>query len=63
MTCVESHVLIERYRKELFAVMGAAVTPIIPMLVRYITNDVIYFDENDAQSWERSFCCGEENKL
>lgn len=32
-----------------FAILGAAVTLVIPMIVRYITNDVIYFDRADAR--------------
>lgn len=32
----------------LFACMGAAVTLVIPLIIRYITNNVIYFEPNDA---------------
>lgn len=31
-----------------FAIMGAAVTLVIPLLVRYITNEVVYFEGNEV---------------
>lgn len=31
-----------------FAIMGAAVTLILPLIIRYITNDVIYFEQSKA---------------
>lgn len=37
------------YSDMFFAILGAAVTLVIPMIVRYITNDVIYFDRADAR--------------
>ena len=37
------------YSDMLFAILGAAVTLVIPMIVRYITNDVIYFNKADAR--------------
>lgn len=36
------------YSDLLFAVLGAAVTLIIPLIVRYITNEVVYFDADEA---------------
>jgi ATP-binding cassette subfamily B protein len=37
------------YSDMFFAVLGAAVTLVIPLLVRYITNEVIYFDAAEAK--------------
>ncbi len=37
------------YSDMFFAVLGAAVTLVIPLLVRYITNEVIYFDADEAK--------------
>lgn len=37
------------YSDMFFAVLGAAVTLVIPLLVRYITNEVIYFDAGKAK--------------
>ena len=37
------------YSDMFFAILGAAVTLVIPMIVRYIPNDVIYFDRADAR--------------
>lgn len=37
------------YSDMFFAILGAAVTLVIPMIVQYITNDVIYFDRADAR--------------
>ena len=37
------------YSDMFFAILGAAVTLVIPMIVRYITNDVIYFYRADAR--------------
>lgn len=37
------------YSDMFFAVLGAAVTLVIPLLVRYITNEVIYFDATEAK--------------
>lgn len=37
------------YSDMFFAILGAAVTLVLPMLVRYITNDVVYFDKGDAR--------------
>jgi ATP-binding cassette subfamily B protein len=31
-----------------FACMGAAVTLVIPLIIRYITNNVIYYEQNEA---------------
>ncbi len=31
-----------------FAILGAAVTLVIPLIVRYITNEVVYFEENEV---------------
>lgn len=36
------------YSDLLFAVLGAAVTLIIPLIVHYITNEVVYFDADEA---------------
>lgn len=36
------------YSDLFFAVLGAAVTLIIPLIVRYITNEVVYFDADEA---------------
>lgn len=36
------------YSDMFFAVLGAAVTLIIPLIVRYITNEVVYFDAKEA---------------
>lgn len=33
-----------------FACLGAAVTLVIPLIIRYITNHVIYYDANDARN-------------
>lgn len=37
------------YSDMFFAILGAAVTLVIPLIVRYITNDVIYFDTEAAK--------------
>ncbi len=36
------------YSDMFFAILGAAVTLIIPLVVRYITNDVVYFEADEA---------------
>ena len=36
------------YSDMLFAVLGAVITLIIPLIVRYITNEVVYFEAGDA---------------
>ena len=36
------------YSDMFFAILGAAVTLIIPLVVRYITNEVVYFDAAEA---------------
>ncbi len=38
------------YSDMFFAVLGAAVTLIIPLVVRYITNEVVYFDAAGARA-------------
>ena len=38
------------YSDLFFAVLGAAVTLIIPLIVRYITNEVVYFDAERART-------------
>ena len=35
------------YSDLFFAVLGAAVTLIIPLVVRYITSEVVYFEANE----------------
>ena len=37
------------YSDMFFAILGAAVTLIIPLVVRYITNDVVYFEADEAR--------------
>lgn len=37
------------YSDMFFAILGAAVTLIIPLVVRYITNEVVYFDAAEAE--------------
>ncbi|WP_122643083.1 ABC transporter ATP-binding protein [Luxibacter massiliensis] len=37
------------YSDMLFAILGAAVTLVIPLLVRYITNEVVYFEASVAK--------------
>ncbi len=37
------------YSDMLFAILGAAVTLVIPLLVRYITNEVVYFEASAAK--------------
>ena len=37
------------YSDMFFAVLGAAVTLVIPLIVRYITNEVVYFDPSSAK--------------
>lgn len=37
------------YSDMLFAVLGAGVTLVIPIIVRYITNDVVHFNKTDAR--------------
>lgn len=37
------------YSDMFFAILGAAVTLIIPLIVRYITNDVVYFEAEEAK--------------
>lgn len=37
------------YSDMFFAILGAAVTLVLPLLVRYITNEVVYFDEGEAK--------------
>lgn len=37
------------YSDMFFAILGAAVTLIIPLIVRYITNEVVYFDIAEAR--------------
>ena len=41
-----------------FAILGAAVTLIIPMVVRYITGTVIYEEPDKAMSVQRYFADG-----
>ena len=36
------------YSDMFFAILGAIVTLVIPLIVRYITNEVVYFDEHKA---------------
>ena len=36
------------YSDMLFAILGAVITLIIPLIVRYITNEVVYFEARDA---------------
>lgn len=36
------------YSDMFFAILGAAVTLVIPLIVRYITNDVVHFNKADA---------------
>ena len=31
-----------------FAILGAAVTLVIPLIVRYITNEVVYFEHHEV---------------
>ena len=38
------------YSEMFFAILGAAVTLIIPLIVRYITNEVVYFEPGLAKS-------------
>ena len=38
------------YSDMFFAILGAAVTLIIPLVVRYITNEVVYFDAAGARA-------------
>lgn len=46
------------YSDLFFAIIGAAVMLIIPLIVRYITNTVVYYDAAEAKQsiscWE---CC------
>ncbi len=42
------------YSDMFFAILGAAVTLVMPLIVRYITNEVVYFDEGEAN--RRSLC-------
>lgn len=37
------------YSDMFFAIMGAAVTLIIPLIIRYITNEVVYFEPTEAR--------------
>ncbi|MBU3875471.1 ABC transporter ATP-binding protein/permease [Faecalicatena sp. AGMB00832] len=37
------------YSDMFFAILGAAVTLVLPLLVRYITNEVVYFDAAEAK--------------
>lgn len=37
------------YSDMFFAILGAAVTLVIPLIVRYITNEVVYFDAGKAK--------------
>ena len=37
------------YSDMFFAILGAAVTLIIPLVVRYITNEVVYFEAAEAE--------------
>ena len=37
------------YSDMFFAVIGAIITLIIPLVIRYITNDVVYFEPADAR--------------
>ena len=37
------------YSDMFFAILGAAVTLILPLIVRYITNEVVYFNGADAR--------------
>ncbi len=37
------------YSDMFFAILGAGVTLIIPLVVRYITNDVVYFEADEAR--------------
>lgn len=37
------------YSDMFFAILGAAVTLVIPLIVRYITNDVVHFNKADAR--------------
>ncbi len=37
------------YSDMFFAILGAAVTLIIPLVVRYITNEVVYFEADEAR--------------
>ncbi len=37
------------YSDMFFAILGAAVTLVIPLVVRYITNDVVYFEAEEAR--------------
>lgn len=37
------------YSDMFFAVLGAAVTLVIPLIVRYITNEVVYFEASEAR--------------
>ena len=37
------------YSDMVFAVLGAVITLIIPLLVRYITNEVVYFEAKEAR--------------
>lgn len=36
------------YSDMFFAILGAVITLVIPLIVRYITNEVVYFDEHKA---------------
>lgn len=36
------------YSDMFFAILGAVITLVIPLIVRYITNEVVYFDEHRA---------------
>ncbi|MDD6072553.1 MAG: ABC transporter transmembrane domain-containing protein, partial [Clostridiales bacterium] len=38
------------YSDMFFAILGAAVTLIIPLIIRYITNEVVYFEPGLAKS-------------
>ena len=38
------------YSDMFFAILGAVVTLVIPLIVRYITNEVVYFDKAEAGS-------------
>ena len=37
------------YSDLFFAILGAAVTLIIPLIIRYITNEVVYFEPTEAK--------------
>ena len=37
------------YSDMFFAILGAAVTLVIPLIVRYITNEVVYFEMTRAR--------------